>query len=597
MKTIKLLDQITINKIAAGEVIDRPASIVKELIENSLDAKADSIKIEIEDGGKKLIKVTDNGSGITKEDLKLAPIRHATSKISSLEDIYQTLSFGFRGEALASICHVALLEITSKTKSKSAYYLRADQNNISEPELTAHNQGTTISVKDLFLHIPVRRKFLKTANSESSYITDIIQTLSIIHPNINFTLIADKKETINTTGISDQKTLLITFFGKDIKDSLININTEIAPIKFIGHISAPSLTYPTRAKQIVSVNGRLIKSGIISKAISQSFYDIVPAKRFPLVVLDLTIPQNLIDVNIHPQKTDIKYLNPGFIFDLFPKIIRANLNKDHSALLNSIKTYTTETTNNFKPLNYNQDALSFLRNTDPKPNYSQDYINNFSNKNIPQKNLDDLYTPINNTKPSFPQNEFQEEPTYFQILDTYIVIKGCQSLWLVDQHAAHERILYEKIKASFGSYQNKQALLISETIELTPDLYLIFQETKAELIELGFEIEDFGINQIVIRSTPVEFTNTNISILIQDILARNKENVSLKTTLTNSKKDQFQMSACKAAIKAGKKMTTTETTQLIKDLTTCPANYTCPHGRPLFIELTKSTIEKLFLRQ
>ncbi|MCP4050123.1 MAG: DNA mismatch repair endonuclease MutL [bacterium] len=588
MQKIKVLDPVTINKIAAGEVIERPSSAVKELIENSLDAGAERIHIEIESGGKQLIRVSDNGTGISKKDLRLAPVQYATSKINRLEDIYSSTGFGFRGEALASICHIAKLEILSKTKNNNAYKITANKDKISEPELTSHNQGTTIIIKDMFHEIPVRRKFLKANNTETSYIYDIVQQFSLINPDVSFTLISNKKEMINTTGITSQKDLLIMFFGKELNGKLITVDSCIDPIKFKGHISDPTLTFSNRSKQFISVNNRLVKSAVLLKAVTQSYLDQIPDKKFPLVLLNLTIPQNLIDVNIHPQKTDIKYLNPGFLFDTFPRVIKANLRKDLSILLSSIPGTAPSIES---PL------LSTAKNTELKQKPLT------LKEAVPQEIEGQKQIKAASIKPEVYESLFKKEEIsdssfeFLQLFDTYLIIKTCDGLWILDQHAAHERVLYEKLISEKNKDVIKQQLLISETISLTADLYLIFLENKNKIDDLGFETEDFGNNQVVIRSVPQEFININSGLVVTDILENIKTSKSSSTPLENSMKNQLQMAACKAAVKAGRKMTITETKALINSLITTPSNYTCPHGRPLFIKLEKDQIERMFLRR
>ncbi|MFC1617206.1 DNA mismatch repair endonuclease MutL, partial [Candidatus Margulisiibacteriota bacterium] len=291
---IKILDENTINKIAAGEVIERPASVIKELIENSLDAKASLVKIEIEDGGKRLIKITDNGQGISKEDLKLAPVRHATSKISKLDDIYNQVSMGFRGEALASICHVAKLTIISKTDGDNAYLITAAPE-ISTPSITNHAQGTSIIVQDLFSKIPVRKQYLKSAATEYSYIYENVKKFALLFPEIDFVLVNNGKEVLNTQGIKNQKEIIIYLFGKDIRADLIKIENKINNIEINGYISSPKLTFNNRGREIVAVNNRIIKNALISKVFYKCYEDLIPRGRFPLIVLKIETHPKTID--------------------------------------------------------------------------------------------------------------------------------------------------------------------------------------------------------------------------------------------------------------------------------------------------------------
>lgn len=585
MAKIRALDPITVTKIAAGEVIDRPASIVKELIENSLDAHATRIQVDIEDGGKRLIRITDNGDGISKEDLPIAPQRHTTSKIMALEDLYITDTFGFRGEALASVCHVAKLEITSKQQDAEAYRVSAFQDTISKPEIASLPKGTRIDVKDLFFDIPVRRQFLKTAGTERSHITDILIQFAISNPDVDFVFNSDGEEIVNSTGIQNQESLLIHLFGRSLKGHLIPVEHTIGPVTFKGHISDPTLTFSNRSKQILSVNRRLVKSGVIQKALMESFKDLIPARRFPLVALDISVSKHTVDVNIHPQKLDIKFVNPGFLYDALPKAITFSLQSSTTPLPTSQphnpfgSHMNTENTPSPSPSmafsgNYNQHFAPYNADTSPQPMPSMDALTT-------------LFSAGTDEKPIF---------DYFQLFNTYIVVKTPEGLYILDQHAVHERILYEKIKDTFGQHSERQALLLSEIVDVSPDLFAIFQEQADYFEKLNFVVEEFGNNKLVVRELPIAFAESNTKDLVVDILEQLKEYPDSSRDLTLDQKEALQMRACKAAIKAGKTLYPEEVERLVEDLVKCPSNYTCPHGRPLCIFFNKNKMESLFLR-
>ena len=595
---IQQLDSVTINKIAAGEVIDRPASIVKELIENALDANASAITIDVQDGGKKCIRITDNGDGFHKDDLALAPVRHATSKIRSLEDIYQTDSFGFRGEALASICHCAHLSISSKQKNELAYQISAYKDSISDIKQTTHAQGTTLAITDLFHELPVRQRFLKSNATELSYIIDYCIQFSLAHAHVSLVLIADGKEKLNTTGIVDLYQLMILLYGKSLKDSCIAVNETIGPITFTGYISDPTLTFSNRNKQIITVNGRLIKNNLIMKALTDSYRDMIAQRRFPLAILNINIEQSLIDVNIHPQKTDIKFVNPGFLFDCLPKVVMMSLqasNKHTSPIDPIIQT------------NHSHQAISHLSHSPPPathPSSSTADNNVLQAYQIVDKQKDaidpnlvsvlpNLLTPL-----STDQVPVKSQPLeYIQVLNTYIFLNTPTGAYLIDQHAVHERILYEKIKEHAASQTERQVLLLSEVIDISLDLMVIFEAEKNYFLDLNFVIEPFGTDQLIVREIPNIFQKASVATLIISILNQLKEFPGSTRNLTLDQKETLQRQACRAAIKAGQTLYPEEINKLLVDFIKSPQNYTCPHGRPLFIFYDKSKLESLFLRK
>ena len=591
---IKQLDSVTINKIAAGEVIDRPASIVKELIENSLDAHATAITIDIKDGGKKCIHITDNGNGFHHEDLPLAPLRHATSKIRSLDDIYETESFGFRGEALASICHCAHLTITSKQENESAYTITAYKDDISAVKKTSHPKGSSIIINDLFHDLPVRQRFLKSTATELSYIVDYCIQFSLSNPHVSFVLLSDGQEKLNTTGITDLFQLIILFYGKSLKDSCVAVNETIGPITFIGYISDPTLTFSNRTKQLITVNGRIIKNSLIIKAITNSFRDLIPQRRFPLVILHITITQSLVDVNIHPQKADIKFVNPGFLFDCIPKVIMMSLQSSNQHT-NPIEPIIREPQSSHGDKNKAISYPSFTASSSSNESYIEPYrvINKplISDTSNLTEALPNLLSPLSSdTQPAKPLD-------YIQVLNTYIFLNTPTGAYLIDQHAVHERILYEKIKVQVAAQTERQVLLLSEVIDISLDLMIIFESEQDYFKELNFLIEPFGMDQLIVREIPNIFQKSSVAKLIISILNQLKDYPGSTRNLTLDQKEILQRQACRAAIKAGQTLYPEEINQLLIDFIKSPQNYTCPHGRPLYIFYNKSKLESLFLRK
>lgn len=590
MPKIKALDPITVTKIAAGEVIDRPASIVKELLENSLDSGATSINIQLEHGGKSLIQVTDDGHGIDKSDLQLALTRHATSKLTHIEDIFSINSFGFRGEALASMCHVAQVDLTSATDTGAAYHIACFQDEFSQISPASHPKGSTIRVRDLFFDIPVRAKFLKADNTEFSHCLDVIQGMALLNPQVQFSCSHGGGVMFSSSGDGDIKQLLYATFGRQLKDHLMPIEGCIGPITFHGTMSDPTITFANRSRQVLAVNGRLVKSPVIIQALSQSFRDILPPKRFAAVVLNLEIDSNIVDVNIHPQKLDIKFMNPGFIFNALPKVIKTSLQTHHSELPIPKQTdvqASQPTQSDFSSFTYTPVTPSVQA-----VNASQNFYKSAAEEFNPLKNE----AALNNTTSTLPLT-VNSPLEFMTFLDTYIILKGKDKIWILDQHAVHERILYEQFKITFENEALiSQPLLVSEVVDIGPKNWTVLEAHWTDITQLGFVIEAFGDSEIVVREVPNHFKNIALEAWFNDYLESSQDGDNFNYTAILDHKDRLQMKACKAAIKAGKRMKREEIIRLLTDLQKSPSNYTCPHGRPLFVTMNQANLERLFLR-
>ncbi len=565
---IQKLDPVTIAKIAAGEVIDRPASIVKELIENAIDANATSILVEIERGGKHSIRVTDNGHGISKEDISLAPIRHTTSKITSLEEVYLTHTFGFRGEALGSICHVARCEILSNAEGHFGYRVIAYQGAISAPEPVPHTIGTTIWVKELFSDMPVRKKFLKSDATEMSHILEGVFQFAFIHSSIDFIVRSDGKEVFNSTGNPESLDRIRLVYGKELTKDLLRLDVSIENRIYSGFISNPTRTFPNRSKQIMAVNQRVIKSPLLQRAVSEAYKDYVPPSRYPFILLNVAIPTQTVDINIHPQKQDIRFRDTSSVFRTTKQAIETGL----------VSFKIQENSPAFFSNVSQQTPSSLVSETPP---VTMDYTNN------------PLFSPLFDAS-VHTQSQFYD---YLQLFDTYLVIKTETQLWIMDQHAVHERILYEKLKNYWNtSVHLRQPLLISEIIPLTPELEAIWKESASVFTALNMVIEEFGDHHIIVREVPAVFSELNLRQFILDLLYETRA-VTADPTLLDSRKETLQMKACKAAIKAGKKMAPEEVRQLIEEFIASPNAFTCPHGRPLVLRWNQEDLEKLFKRR
>ncbi len=568
MHHIKKLDGLTIAKIAAGEVIDRPVSVVKELVENSIDSGAQRIQVFIQRGGTDLIRVVDDGRGIVAGELALAVEDHATSKIQSVDDLFLARSMGFRGEALASIRHVARLQIVSRT-ADSPFGAQIDAYGLEIGTITpvAHSKGTSVTVRDLFRNIPVRQKFLKSPATEFSYIHDLLVGLALHYPAIEFVLSHDEKEVLNTRGILSLDDRLAVLWGKELKGKLLPVKFELSDYSVTGLISNPTVTYSNRSRQVVTVNGRLIKSPVLQKAVSQAAADAIPNGRFLACVVNIGVPNGHVDINIHPQKLDVRFANSGFVFDVVMKAVRL--------------------------------ALSGIRGEEPlaamAPPSSAVWLNQPPDNMAAHTNV--LFQALDwGGQSEILPTRSTRDISFIQMFDTYLIVNAGNALVVLDQHAVHERILYEKIKDRSIESTYCQPLLAAEVIGLSPDQHARFAEAESVFKEMGFEVEDFGANQIIVRQVPVSLAGPSPERLIVSILDSFFDNPDMSWDLVLQDKDRLQRMACRAAIKAGKRMASEEVMAMISDLIDTPGNYTCPHGRPLFITWTKSDFEKMFLR-
>jgi DNA mismatch repair protein MutL len=587
---IQKLSPLVISRINAGEVIDRPAAVVKELIENALDSGATRIQIQIEDGGKQKIKVTDNGSGIHPEDLSLAPVPHATSKLKEWEDIYTVHSFGFRGEALASMAQAGDLTLISRTDSTPvAYQVHAFRDHISTPEAVSHPVGTTVILSDLFKGMPVRQKFLKSATSESSAIYDVILHHALIAPHIDFVYLQDGKEKLNTTSIKSSIDLAVCFFGKSVKSHLIPVDITRQGVSIKGLLADPGLTYPNRAKQWVAIQGRPVKFSIFHKAIHGLYAPRMPAGRFGLAILDIHIPRSEIDINTHPQKAEFQISQSAWAYTQVQAMLASVFaNAREHALVGWQSAPTSHVPATFPESAPPGSTLPW----NPSPPFS------FS-QSMPL--FDPLVLP---NQPAVSPTSAQRI-RYFQVFDTYLIVQTDSGVVLLDQHAVHERIMYERFSKAAKGPGMGQPLVVPEMIQLPPDLFPIFEHIQPELQALGFEVLPFGGTSVQIREIPIEWMGVPLTPFLIDWIEQVRASLTEKPDIENkdtqadilrAKHDRLAQMACKSAIKAGKPLSDLETETLIRDFLSSPNRDTCPHGRPVAILLDQSKLERLFLR-
>lgn len=653
MGSIVLLDDATINKIAAGEVVDRPSSIVKELIENSIDAGATKVTIEIKNGGISYIKITDNGCGFASDDVELAFERHATSKIRKEEDLLHIKSMGFRGEALASIAAISKVTLTSKNINESIG-VRAivEAGNILSVEKCGTPQGTIIEVRDVFYNVPARYKFLKKDFTEAGYIEDVVTRIALANPKVSFKLISNGKIILSTLGKGKINDTIYDVFGRDIYNNLIDVDYEYESMRVTGVIGQPCISRSTRSQQFTYINSRYIKDKIISSAIDRACLQKYAIGKFAFAVLNLDINPKHVDVNVHPSKLEVKFDDEGAVFEAVYHSIKNALEQDaiknspFSIIKNEVKEANYEKTpSNQEQIKVKYDNLTGDFNVKSivtkEPEKKEEKIfkpyvaeenqeniykiafNNSSNaeENIQtdrntaiEENLEEIKTEVGKIdsfdnileeKESPKLENIKEvsqtkEPIYYkyvgQVFDTYIIIQIGEKMYIIDQHAAHERLLYEQIKANyFSKNSNSQILLLPILVELTQKEMDAVNENQEILKNVGFEFENFGDRTIKISGVPnigydLDYKGVFLDT-IDEILGANK-------TYRESKEDRFIATlACKAAVKGNMNLSYKEQIALLDDMVKLDNPFNCPHGRPTAFEISKYEIERRFLRK
>lgn len=653
MGSIVLLDDATINKIAAGEVVDRPSSIVKELIENSIDAGATKVTIEIKNGGISYIKITDNGCGFASDDVELAFERHATSKIRKEEDLLHIKSMGFRGEALASIAAISKVTLTSKNINESIG-VRAivEAGNILSVEKCGTPQGTIIEVRDVFYNVPARYKFLKKDFTEAGYIEDVVTRIALANPKVSFKLISNGKIILSTLGKGKINDTIYDVFGRDIYNNLIDVDYEYESMRVTGVIGQPCISRSTRSQQFTYINSRYIKDKIISSAIDRACLQKYAIGKFAFAVLNLDINPKHVDVNVHPSKLEVKFDDEGAVFEAVYHSIKNALEQDaiknspFSIIKNEVKEANYEKTpSNQEQIKVKYDNLTGDFNVKSivtkEPEKKEEKIfkpyvaeenqeniykiafNNSSNaeeniqidRNIAiEENLEEIKTEVGKIesvdnileeKESPKLENIKEvsqtkEPIYYkyvgQVFDTYIIIQIGEKMYIIDQHAAHERLLYEQIKANyFSKNSNSQILLLPILVELTQKEMDAVNENQEILKNVGFEFENFGDRTIKISGVPnigydLDYKGVFLDT-IDEILGANK-------TYRESKEDRFIATlACKAAVKGNMNLSYKEQIALLDDMVKLDNPFNCPHGRPTAFEISKYEIERRFLRK
>lgn len=665
MANIQVLDQNTINQIAAGEVIERPASVVKELLENAIDAKATAVTVEIRDGGLSLIRVTDNGCGIPKEEIPIAFLRHATSKIRSAVDLITVASLGFRGEALSSIASIAKVELITRTAgsmSGSRYQIEGGEE-LSFGEVGAP-EGTTFLVRDLFYNTPARRKFLKTPATEGAHVADLVEKLALSHPEISIRLIQNNQNKLHTSGNRNLKDIIYTIFGRETAANLLPIKAGEAPVAVTGLIGKPLIARGNRNMENYFINGRYIKSKLISKAIEDAYKPYMMQHKYPFTVLLFTIDPSFLDVNVHPAKMELRFRDGEMIYkmvfhtltmalsgrELIPQVeLSPSMNRDF-APSSPLKTPASS----LKPVRFRENIpepfetrrMELIKQASPK---RQEDLTAPEQKEIEKKETDSLpkesrkpteaeivqaeraeneqkhsepetFTEKTQAEVQLPALVCQPEPVYGsgtqmdffedklltkparsehrligQVFETYWLVEYHDKLYILDQHAAHEKVLYEKTIRSLKSREYTSQLINPPIIlTLNSKEQLVLESYKEQFHAIGFEIEPFGGKEFAVRAVPANL----FSIAQKDLLLEMLDGLTegIDSTTPELIHERIASMSCKAAVKGNHKMSAAEADRLIDELLELENPYACPHGRPTIITMSKYELEKKFKR-
>lgn len=659
MGRIQVLSQTTINQIAAGEVIERPASVVKELVENAIDARASAVTVEIKEGGIDFIRVTDNGTGMEKDDVQVAFLCHATSKIRTTDDLLSIGSLGFRGEALASIASVSKTEVITKTAEPMTgiRYVIEGGNEISYEEVGCP-EGTTFIVRNLFYNTPARRKFLKSKMTEAGYISTMMERIALSHPEVAIKLIHQNKAVISTSGSGRLKDVIYQIYGKDIAANLLPVSLKTPNFSIEGYVGKPVISRGNRALENYFVNGRYIKNNIITKAIEDSYKTWQMVHKYPFTALNLLIEPELIDVNVHPSKMEIRFKNGEEIFSAFFEGIREALIDHQHVRKVTLDKKIPPVQEKARPLPRGAEPFEKSRTPERKMDRrpvkameemlkeeSRYEVDKLFEKEVPKPEI--VQKPVEVPKPErileqkeLPKPELKQEPKQVsapeitqeseqvpktkerkeapmqlsfleedihtedtkeevriigQLFDTYWMLQKGQELLIMDQHAAHEKVLYEKLLKSYRKQQvYRQQLLPPVILNLTIKELDFVKTYEKMLMEFGFTLEEFGSDAYCLRTIPSNLFGMDAQVFFRELLDGMEEEV--KKTDVEMVLDKIATMACKSAIKANQKMSVEEAKELLKECEKLENPYTCPHGRPILISISKREIEKKFKR-
>lgn len=636
---IKVLPSDVADKIAAGEVAERPSAVVKELVENAIDAGASKITVEIKNGGIKLIRVADNGKGIPADQVETAFLRHATSKLRDADDLYNISTMGFRGEALASICAVAKVDIITKTKdSDVGVHYSVAHGVCGSLDEVACADGTIMVVENLFANVPARMKFLKRDSTEAGYVSDLMTRLALSKPHISFDYISDGKQMFNTSGDGDIVNVILKVYGLNFAKSVTPVDYTEEGVHVSGVIGKPELVFGNRTKQTLFVNGRYVKNHVVSKIAEEAFRNSIMVGKFPFFVLNIELPPELVDVNVHPAKTEIKFANEKALYDIVYHAVKnalyggaepnrtANAERDYNANMHGVTQKDTAERKNEYTKVYSGGSGSGTRLKDSDPGLTREVISDYLSYTTPKNPVDtpkeadaadsfeDILKTDNEASRQIQMNfeksgEIAESDTensdvlfsqhriIGQLFDTYVLVSEGSSLYMIDQHAAHERARFEELKKSYFSGERmSQIMLTPVVINLTPIEYDAIMTNLSEIKKFGFAAQEFGTNAIIVNETPIIAGDDAIRDLVCELADAFADNI--KHPVADFEERALDMISCKYAIKANDRLSLSEMSETVREVKELYASgiKTCPHGRPIVVEITKNEIEKMFKR-
>lgn len=624
MGKIIQLDDALSNKIAAGEVVERPASVVKELVENAIDAGSTVIEIEVEEAGLAKIRITDNGNGIEEEDVLLAFQRHATSKIKNENDLFRIKTLGFRGEALPSIASVSRLEMKTSTGEGAGNRVVIEGGKVEVFEKSSSRRGTDLTITDLFFNTPARLKYMKTIHTELGNITDVVNRLALSHPEVAFRLIHNERKLLQTNGNGDVRQVLASIYGMAIAKQLVPISGESLDYKISGYASMPEVTRASRNYISTMINGRFIKNYALAKAIQEGYHTLLPIGRFPIVLLNIEMDPLLVDVNVHPSKMEVRISKEAELYELVTYIIK-------NAFKSKILIPTAYTQEKKEIAKSEQTTLILDERTNPvlerkEIKWDSSFVSNTIQETVPAlevkvepwipKEVEEEitipssweYTP----PPEMESNETEVEtessadadqmesriPRLYpigQMHGTYIFAQNENGLYIIDQHAAQERLKYEYFREKVGQvHAELQELLVPITLDYSTDEYLKINENRMELEKVGVFLEEFGMNSYIVRSHPQWLPKGEEKQIIEDMI---EQLLSMKKVdIKKLREEAAIMMSCKASIKANRHLRNDEIQALLDDLRKASDPFTCPHGRPIIVHYSSYEMEKMFKR-